>query len=558
MANIPQFTPNWGAVGNVTPFTHRDNATYLTMLHDLSEYLTATLIPAINEEFSEQRLASTTEVLSLLTDVNTLITTLNTTNTDAETAHAAVILIFDSMAPIVATAQEHADAAALSADAAAAAVSNGVGLVVTDFGAVMDGVTDSTQAFIDAHAALPSSGGKIVVPSGEVVISSEITFTKTVIVEGLAVATIVSGGSVVLCAGAGSLKFTGQASGARDLMVLGVTGNTGVGITLMGGRPWLNNVSVVGQGSHGVIIGSDTVAVNVNLGNLSHVRLKENIGDGLYITHPNTSLPDNNVININGADLGYNGGNGLTIRNAFDTTIVGAAAEGNDGYGVQLINSTSNMFLKMYLEANTLGEFVADETSTRNYVIGHRRDQRADVFVFANTQNFILGFSPDAIVFPYANAIYGGTVGVVNPTISGNWAMEQDDGRDLVLWLEGTGALANITAKSRGDSGIIGWLLGKFSVGGGATVTGIFKNAATLSVGTIPANSTKDLTISAVGADVNATVQLGISSTLASGITFCGFVTSAGTVTARFANSTPSSVVVGNIATRVLATNFVL
>ena len=86
MANIPLFTPSWGAVGNVTPFTHRDNATYLTMLHDLSEYLTVILIPTMNAEFTEQRLASTTEVLGLLNDVNALIETLNTTNTSAEDA----------------------------------------------------------------------------------------------------------------------------------------------------------------------------------------------------------------------------------------------------------------------------------------------------------------------------------------------------------------------------------------------------------------------------------------------------------------------------------------
>ena len=86
MPNIPQFLPSWGAIANVTPFTHRDNATYLTMLHDLSHYLTFTLIPTINEEFSEQRVASTGVVVDLLTQVNGLIETLNTTNTSAEDA----------------------------------------------------------------------------------------------------------------------------------------------------------------------------------------------------------------------------------------------------------------------------------------------------------------------------------------------------------------------------------------------------------------------------------------------------------------------------------------
>ena len=52
---------------------------------------------------------------------------------------------------------------------------------VKDFGAVGDGVTDDTAAFIAAHTALPSSGGSIIVPDAAgYLIASSIVCTKPV------------------------------------------------------------------------------------------------------------------------------------------------------------------------------------------------------------------------------------------------------------------------------------------------------------------------------------------------------------------------------------------
>jgi hypothetical protein len=53
---------------------------------------------------------------------------------------------------------------------------------VKDFGAVGDGTTDDTAAFIAAHAALPSTGGTIIVPSATAyLITSSIVCTKPVL-----------------------------------------------------------------------------------------------------------------------------------------------------------------------------------------------------------------------------------------------------------------------------------------------------------------------------------------------------------------------------------------
>jgi len=183
MPNIPQFLPSWGAIANVTPFTHRDNATYLTMLHDLSHYLTFTLIPTINEEFSEQRVASTGAVVDLLVQVNALIETLNTTNTSAEDALLEMQNIqaqLPNLTTLISDAEGYANSAQLSSDNAAAAVvtintsiddlPTPLGVNVLDYGAVGDGVADDSDAII---AALLASKN-VFMPTGVYIVSKTI------------------------------------------------------------------------------------------------------------------------------------------------------------------------------------------------------------------------------------------------------------------------------------------------------------------------------------------------------------------------------------------------
>lgn len=47
--------------------------------------------------------------------------------------------------------------------------------IITDFGAVGDGITDCSQAFRDALASLPASGGSIVIPEGDFLLNNPIT-----------------------------------------------------------------------------------------------------------------------------------------------------------------------------------------------------------------------------------------------------------------------------------------------------------------------------------------------------------------------------------------------
>jgi hypothetical protein len=68
---LPPYVPPYYPVSNITPFTYRDGLTYLQVLEGLRCYINDTIIPFINDNFSE--LAN-----EFVTQVNTMIDTVNT------------------------------------------------------------------------------------------------------------------------------------------------------------------------------------------------------------------------------------------------------------------------------------------------------------------------------------------------------------------------------------------------------------------------------------------------------------------------------------------------
>jgi hypothetical protein len=419
-----------------------------------------------------------------------------------------------------------------------------IAINVKNKGAVLDGVTDCTQYLKNAHDALPAEGGKILIPPGRMKLTSAVTFSKTVILEGTSVAHLVgTTGSVILMESSGELIFTGSSSGVRDLMVDGVAGNTGNGITMLNARPWLDNVTVVNQGGHGVQIGHPTdTTVNVNSGYLANIRVKENVGDGLRILHADSVSPNANAIVINKIDCSYNDGNGITIINCFDNQFVGVHSEGNAGYGIQLTNASSHVFLKPYLEFNTLGELKGDIDSKYNYVYGHRRDSNIFLFVFDSPDNFVQGRSTGKGLFPVSNKQIASVIGVSNESISGRWEMEQDGAnRDLIVSLKGTSSTGNVKFK-HDTGGLVTHQIDQFQVGGGTVAKKHISVGATLSFTSIAANSAIERTITVTGAALYDSVFISPNGLPEAGLVWSACVSAADTVTLRIANITTASI----------------
>lgn len=66
--------------------------------------------------------------------------------------------------------------------------------------------------------------------------------------------------------------------------------------------------------------------------------------------------------------------------------------------------------------------------------------------------------------------------------------------------------------------------------------------AATLTFGSIGSNSTSTQTISVPGATAGSAVALGVPSTINAGLIWCGYVSSADTVTVRLHNTSGGSI----------------
>jgi hypothetical protein len=105
-------------------------------------------------------------------------------------------------------------------------MTTGAPLNILDFGAVSDGVTDCSAAFIAAHAALDADGGAIYIPAGDYAVNQTVAFTKPVHMYGDG-ATLSGGISRLYCNAASIDMFTTTSMLSCDnFAVEGQTTNT--------------------------------------------------------------------------------------------------------------------------------------------------------------------------------------------------------------------------------------------------------------------------------------------------------------------------------------------
>lgn len=240
------------------------------------------------------------------------------------------------------------------------------------FGAKGDGVTDDTQAIINAIAAIPppkgsndtDRGGQIFFPKCKnfYKITSKITISTN------ALQVVGENETVVIRNyGKGQIAFevTGQYNSFRDIAIWGDGGRFGAGGTTSYGI-YLNNannfkflnVNIRYHGSHGIYCSN-----GVWVGSFISTEIAQNLGDGVNSVSPNGGLYNQNGNNFSfvNCTLAYNTGSGLNWK-ASALNVTGCAIEQNKGYGI-LVNCTgqTNSAYGMnitgnYFEANTQGE----------------------------------------------------------------------------------------------------------------------------------------------------------------------------------------------------------
>lgn len=425
---------------------------------------------------------------------------------------------------------------------------------VAELGAKLDG-RDETEILIKAHDLLPVSGGKIIIPSGKLTISSKIEFTKTIILEGVCVNYIDNtSSSVIITKNSGELVFKGNCSGVRCLYVDGLEGNTGNGITMLCGRPWVENLTVTNQGKYGLSIGSEDTTDNVNSFYLANVRARNNTVAGLFIGNKLGVPPNANAGCCTKIDTSYNKGDGIVLHNAQENNFLSAHIELNEGKGVNFIDSSSNYFAKPYMENNVGGDWYGNANSELN-IIDHVRNQ-SDIthgYNFENENNFYSynyltkGMKDWKNRFAVDKLLIGGR------GLYGYWEFIQDSANKL-LSLKNVGTSQSQRFKlSHGNenSKVIFDTQGLALNGARDVITDIKYVIGTRNFGVVNANSSKDINITVEGLG-----SLGFcipnTGTLPSGITVMAWVSDVDTVTLRLTNNTNTNSVAINQAFQIM------
>ena len=242
---------------------------------------------------------------------------------------------------------------------------------VKDFGAVGDGVTDDTAAFLACVAALQTSndyrGGTILIPTGVYIITSEIVCTAYAVgqvhnlyFEGEGPDNTVLNFSGAL-AGSNGISFNaGSHFGIKNLAITLAPANgiyIGKGNTVSGAYYCnfysIENVRVQECGVSGLL------SVNSYMGNYTNIWSKNNILHGFQFSGFHTSLNVSRCYSMTNTGIGfsingvvysnfdtcgsdYNTQQGWTVSNTCSSKFTACGAESNEKDGWYLFTSTSS------------------------------------------------------------------------------------------------------------------------------------------------------------------------------------------------------------------------
>lgn len=252
-----------------------------------------------------------------------------------------------------------------------------IAINVKSKGAKGDGVTDDTQAIIDALNYLSSTGGIVLFPKGTYKFTSQIVVPNRVNLKGVGMAEADKASTDtrptrLVKSGAFDGIILNFASSLTDMSVDGDVGNTGLGIKLNGNRSRLENVCVAEMGGDGVVVGDALVDGNRNYWRMINVTSRKNGGRGFVINdYDPGSGPDTNAGYAEQCNAWTNVGDGWYLDNTVVSTYVQCYAETNGGNGWNVnAKAKNNTFLNCGSEGNVGSQFIFQTNSTNNLLVG--------------------------------------------------------------------------------------------------------------------------------------------------------------------------------------------
>ena len=405
-----------------------------------------------------------------------------------------------------------------------------------------DGVTDDTQAFISAHELLPEGGGKIFVPVGQFKISSLVEFTKPTLLVGAVTSQLeYLKGSTIRTTLNGMIKFSGPASGAEEINIVGDESHVAkANAQWTGSRPQARNVNSHHSGGDGLLIGDKDVAVNVNSFNMINLKAWDSKGHGLHIASKIGEAPNANAGLLMGFDGAGNLGDGIRLTNAHSSTFLGVHCESNlgvDSWGIRLVNgSAGNWFLNPYTE-ETVGDIYLTDDTFQNTFLGLRSGVGHTITDLGALNLIFHKEIAKAQVNVFEGDVYFKGVGVSNPNTAGVLKWYQDDDGHMKLEQKQTSVVKNVDITSTTNKRI--FKTDKLNVGNTANnLTSIVRALGGFKFDTVLGQSSKIATKLLEGVKVGDVVAVSTNGTQTNNVSFTGFIAEEGVVSVRATNPT--------------------
>ena len=426
-----------------------------------------------------------------------------------------------------------------------------------DFGAVFDGVTDDTSAWEKLRDSLSNKGGKLILPIGKTVLKKHIIFENPLIIEGVFSPLLdEENGSIIITKNEGEITLKGISSSVNNVNITGSIENVGNGINFECGKPSGSNILVTNQGGDGIVIGGRNNKINVNSFNFNNIRSRANKGNGIVIISSEsdpTKFDANAGIIIN-ADSCGNGESGYLFKNCANNTFININAEVENKKGITFENAMGNTVIQPYLEGSIDYEISFDSTSYQNTISKLRADMDTRNKIIDNGEdNIVIGCEKAKAKFPFINGVYGIRKAIISsPEIGGYFSFTQLGTRDLRIAYEGYDSAVNIDA--RGVTQPATYKFDKIKVGNDTvSITNILYGIAPINFDNCVGNYVTAKNMSVQGAKVGDFVQISTDK-VHENIVFSGMVTEDNIVSIRCANISSSTVSLGDVVCKVMAT----
>lgn len=419
-----------------------------------------------------------------------------------------------------------------------------------DVRAYMTGETDITVGLLAAEAALPETGGVILVPQNYD-IETACVLTKKITLTGLNyghnTGSANYGASTLVKKGAfDAITLTGAGSRVQQLQVSG-GGYAGDGIVILASRIKLDHCSVSEHGGNGIRIGSDTFVRDCPLWSLINVTSIANGKSGLYVSNKNGSTLSANGGLLVGGDYRANVEDGIRLEFTANNAFLSPACQNNgvrsgsagsytySGTQIRLKSGAIGNWLFAPYAEGTYGTDNPDITfesgAIRNFAVGYRAGLAYSGYSDANAdnRNTIMEYNTYGELF-WKTGTSTKNIKIKNPDVTGQWLIEMLANRDLSFTLTDTSS----------TGGFI--FAGPITVNSTQKLSGILTKSATLNFPSIPAHTTAELTLAVTGATVGQAVFAYPNGTPESGLMWSAFVSTADTVTVRMANITAAAI----------------